>query len=185
VPSIRKVGRLLIEPLADQGGDEVAQAESPLDHLVMPHEAPGRREGLGDRRPGEREFHMGQRLGDLPHIVAQDHLAVVDPDLGEGRHPIGALIGALIGAWPQRARQHLDMARPVRAAVRSERNGNGRANERYVRDLDAADHEREEAQAYHQLLGRHRRLAGGAVAERDLVEHRGAARKQGYLDAAA
>ena len=70
-------------PVAVQGGDEVGKADGGVDRLVMPGEASGRGEAARDRRPGERHFHVRERLDDLVRLVAQDDGAVLDPDLRE------------------------------------------------------------------------------------------------------
>src|SRR6266545_2335249 len=96
-------------PVAGQRSDEVAEAQRRVDRLVMPDEAPGRGEGLRDRRPRQRKLHVGQRLDDLVGLVVQHHGAVGDADLRERFDPVGARL--------QGAGKRVDMTRPVRAAA--------------------------------------------------------------------
>ncbi len=137
----RRAGEAHLEPgsVALQSGDEIGEADGGVDRLVMPGEAAGGGEAPRDRRPSERQFHVRERLDDLVRLVAQDDGAVLDADFGKRRRPAGAGLEV--------SRQRLDMARPVRAAVGVEDDGNGRAHQRDVGDLDAAGQEREKTAA--------------------------------------
>src|SRR5262249_51827247 len=81
-----------LEPRALTGerGDEIGEAERCVDRLIMPTEAAGGREALRDRWPGQRELDISERFDDLAGVVAHDHGAVRDSDLGERLHPVGA-----------------------------------------------------------------------------------------------
>ena len=125
-------------PIAPQRGGEIGEADGGVEHLVVPGEVPGAGEALRDRGPGERELDVGERLDDLAGLVAQDEGAVLDPNL---RERAGALVARL-----ERARERLDVAGPVGAAVGVEHDADGGPHQRYIGDLDAADQEREEAQ---------------------------------------
>ncbi len=81
--------------------------------------------------------------------------------------------------------ERLDMSGPVRAAVRRERDQDGRTHQRHVGDLDAPEQERQEPQPHDQLLRRKGRGAGAVVAEADVVEAHAAGREQGDRDVAA
>src|SRR5262245_17071510 len=71
-------------------GDEIGEADGGIDRLVVPRETPGGSEAARDRRPGQRQLDIVERLDDLVGLVAQDDRAVLDPDLGERRGPSGA-----------------------------------------------------------------------------------------------
>ena len=150
--------------VARHGGEQVAQREAGIDRLVAPPETPGRPEAARDRGPGEREFDIGQGLGDAALLVVNEHRAVGDPDLGE-RQALRALRTGLEGA-----RQAVGERRPVRPPLGIERHRDARTDERYVGDLDAPDEQRQEPQLRDQPLGGERRLGAAIVAERHLAE---------------
>src|SRR5258708_7562309 len=77
----RRPGKPDVEagPVAVQRGNEVGKADGGVDRLVMPGEASGGGEAPRDRRPGQRHFHVRERLDDLVRLVAQDDGAVLDP----------------------------------------------------------------------------------------------------------
>ena len=54
--------RLQAGALAGQRGDEVADADAAVDALAAPVELPGRGEGARDRRPGQRQVDIAERL---------------------------------------------------------------------------------------------------------------------------
>ena len=102
VPSILSVGLTLIEPSnavfsgepatrsfrplrspASAAG-EIGERDARVHRFVMPGEAAGGAEALGDRRPGQRKIHAVQRLDGLAGL-AQHHGAAVDAYLGERR----------------------------------------------------------------------------------------------------
>ena len=123
-----------------------------VERLVMPDEAAGGAEALGDRRPGERECTSSKRLVQLVRgLSCSITVPSSDAHLGEGRRPLRVRLLA--------ARQRLDQAGPVRAAVRLQVDRDGRVLQRHVGDLDAAGQQREEAQTRGQPLGGERRLA--------------------------
>ena len=90
-----------------------------------------------------------------------------------------------LGARLQRARERVDMARPVRAAVAAIADRNGRAHQGDVGDFDLPDQKPEEAKPDHELLGGERGGAGMMIAEPHVVETHAAGRKQRNSDLAA
>ena len=66
---------------------EIAERDGGVERLAMPDEAAGGAEALGDRRPGQREVDVVERLGELVGVVAHHHGAVVDAHFGERRRP--------------------------------------------------------------------------------------------------
>ena len=156
--------------VARHRGQKVGQAHRPVERLAVPVEPAGRREGPRDRRPSERDLHIGQGLNDAVSLVAEDHVAVADANLRERFDPLRAR--------RERAGERFNMAGPVRAAIRGKRNHDGRTHQRHVGDLDATDQEWQEAQPHQQLLGGERGGAGAVVAEADIVEADAAGREQ-------
>ena len=109
-----------------------------------------------------------QRLVDLAGLVAHHHGAVVDAHLGEGRDARCAGVLA--------ARQRLDQAGPVGSGRWLQIDRDGRPLQRHVGDFDAADQQREKAQARGQPLGGERRPLG--IAEHHVGEADAAGGKQ-------
>ena len=55
--------------VAGERGGEIRQRDRAVDRLVMPDEVAGGGEALGDRRPGQRQFDIAERLGDAARRV--------------------------------------------------------------------------------------------------------------------
>ena len=90
--------------VAAQRGEEIGEAERRVERLVVPDEAAGRAEALRDRRPGERELDVRQRLDDLaaPRRAACT-VPSVDADFRErraARFGLGCSVRASVSMWP-------------------------------------------------------------------------------------
>ena len=154
--------------VAGERGREIAERHRHVERLVVPDEAAGGAEALGNRRPGQRKFHAGQRLVELLRLAVQHHRAVVDAHLGERRDPVRVRGLA--------ADERLDQAGPVGFAVRLNVDRDDRVLERHVGNLDPARQQWDQAQARGQPLGGERRPLG--VAEHHVGEAHAAGREQ-------
>ncbi len=161
--------------VARHRGREVVEADGGVNGLVAPGEPPGRHEALGDRRPRQRHFDMGQRLVEAVPCVAQDQLAVRDPDFGERHLPC-----AVAGHRLEGAREARGQARPVRSSFRPEPHHDPRLDQGEVGRLDSAEQQRNEPQPRGQPAGYEGRLAIVLIAEREIAEADRAPRKDRY-----
>ena len=163
--------------LAGQRRQKIAQRQADVDRLVVPDEMTVCREAARDRRPRKLDFQIAETLVDAFFGVAYRDGAVVHDDLGE--RP------AAIGTWLHRLGKGCDQLRPIRPAVRGEREVDVRLQERHVGDLDAAGEQRKIAQPRRQFRGLERRRRVGSVAEHDIVEDHAGMRKERNGDGAA